>query len=79
MGLNTTVVVINDELDQIENDPNFGKNLVEAIRELPTGRKNIDVRAGNCVNAASVVESHHADFDVLVKVGGNLGEIVRAT
>lgn len=32
MGYNTTVVVYNDALDQIANDPEFGKKLVAAIR-----------------------------------------------
>jgi len=32
MGYNTTVVVYNDALDQIESDPQFGANLAAAIR-----------------------------------------------
>lgn len=74
MGYNTTIVVMNDALDQIAKDPNFGKNLVAAIemaKQFPDKRQ--DVAAGNHVNAAHVVETHHADTTVLVSVGGNLG------
>ena len=28
-------------------------------------------------NAATVIETHHADYEVLVRVGGNRGEVVR--
>lgn len=74
MGYNTTIVVMNDAIDQIESDPNFGKNLAAAVRELSDGiRDRIDVPAGNHVNAAHVVETHHADQTAVVTVGGNLG------
>ena len=32
MGLNTTVVILNDYLHDIENDPEFGKKLSRAIK-----------------------------------------------
>lgn len=73
MGYNTTVVVINDALDQIEKDPEFGRKLARAISEVGGYRKTIDVSAGNHANAATVVESHHADLTAVVTVGGNLG------
>lgn len=77
MGWNTTVVVLNDALDQIEKDPHFGANLARAVRHMPVarhhGESRVDVAAGNHCNAACVVESHHADSTVLVSVGGNLG------
>lgn len=77
MGYNTTVVVMNDALGMIEGDPNFGKNLARAIAEVGRG-KPVDVPASNgrgvhC-NAATVIESHHADYDVYVRVGQNFGE-----
>lgn len=77
MGLNTTILVLNDALDQIENDPEFGRRLAKAIRErsllaraskLPTKSY---VRAGNHVNAVTVVDTHHADDTALIAVGGN--------
>jgi len=75
MGMNTTVVVLNDALHQIENDPEFGKNLAQAIRG--NGYGDGSVRGGNHINAAQVVETHHADANVVVVVGGNHGELLR--
>lgn len=79
MGYNTTVVVMNDSLSSIEEDPEFGKRLVHAILEVQRG-KPVDVAAHGkrmvCCNAATVIETHHADHFVTVKVGMNYGEIV---
>ena len=84
MGWNTTVVVLNDALDQIAKDPKFGEKLARAISSLSTeqyitereGRQfyGVDVDAGNHCNAATVIETHHADVQKLVLVGGNMGE-----
>lgn len=80
MGFNTTVVVLNDALSQIRDDPDFGKRLYLAILEVQRG-KPVHVaahgeRSIHC-NAAQVIETHHADHDVLVRVGGNRGEVVK--
>ena len=78
MGLNTTVVILNDGLAQIENDPDFGKNLVQAIQNLASGKKQtLYASDGRCSgNVGEVVETHHADFGVSVRVGGNCGVIL---
>lgn len=76
MGYNTTVVVMNDCLDAIGKDPDFGKKLARACLQIwdkelhPNG---VDVSALGCVNAATVIESHHANNVVPVLVGGNYG------
>lgn len=74
MGFNTTVVVMNDALNAIEQDVQFGPKLVQAILQMG-GRSNlnehIDVSAMGHVNAATVIESHHADGLMVVAVGGN--------
>lgn len=70
MGFNTTVVVLNDALHAIENDPEFGKKLAQAIMGFPVKQ---GISALNHINAASVIETHHADEMVLVAVGGNIG------
>lgn len=79
MGYNATVVVVVDALDQIEKDPEFGKKLAAAIRDIDLlkihGQNHADVSAGNHVNAASVVEKHHADQTAIITVGGNLGMV----
>jgi hypothetical protein len=83
MGWNTTVVVLNDALGYIEEDPEFGKKLARAILGLsaPPDRQRCDVsarrpRGGVHANAATVVETHHADAVVTVDVGGNTAVVV---
>lgn len=78
MGFNTSVIVMNDALGWIEEDPEFGKNLARAIAEASRG-KPVDVpahsgRGGVHCNAATVIESHHADGYQAVLVGGNMGQ-----
>jgi len=76
MGYNTTVIVMNDALGQIENDPEFGKKLAAAIRANGLRNKPVDVDAGYHGNAATVIETHHADFTAVVGVGGNTGIVL---
>jgi hypothetical protein len=76
MGFNTTVVVLNDALGEIENDPKFGQRLASAVKELSVRKGRIDVPAGNHANAASVVETHHASENAVVVVGGNFGSVL---
>jgi hypothetical protein len=80
MGYNTTVLVLNDALTEIENDPNFGKKLAEVIRQhgilqgmVPKQRVSSYVRAGSYMNAATVIETHHSSQTALVAIGGNYG------
>lgn len=75
MGFNTTVLILNDCLDEIEKDKDFGKKLVRAILQV-TNRGQIDISVGCCGNAATVIETHHADYDLYVKIGGNRGEVI---
>jgi hypothetical protein len=81
MGWNTTVVVLNDALDFIENDPEFGRRLAQAIvRCHSSGPMDVAAhssRGGIHCNAARVIETHHADCTVKVEVGGNTGSVVR--
>lgn len=75
MGFNTTVLILNDALNEIETDPDFGKNLVAAIQKACDGKQHY-VSAGNHCNAATVIESHHASYDRIIKVGGNSGKVM---
>lgn len=80
MGYNTTVVVLNDALDIIAKDPEFGAKLADAIARVSRKSGPIEVAASSgrsihC-NAATVIETHHADYEVLVSVGGNIGRVV---
>jgi hypothetical protein len=75
MGYNTTILVLNDALTHIENDPDFGKKLCKAIRELGVmggmRRGPINVPVGGHANPVTVIETHHADQTALIAVGGN--------
>lgn len=73
MGYNTTIMLINDALDQIETDPMFAKNLVRGCQQVIRGEP-ITISAGNHGNAAMVIETHHADGTSLVAVGQNYGQ-----
>ena len=75
MGYNTVVTVLNDAFDQIRNDPEFGKNLVDhAIRHDRISRGMINsFPSGNHCNPAQIVSVHHADVPQLVMVRHNLG------
>lgn len=76
MGFNTTVIVLNDGLSGIENDPDFGKRLAQAILLFSPSKGRVDVCAGNHVNACSVIETHHADNTAVVAVGGNFASVL---
>ena len=73
MGYNTSVIVLNDALDNIGRDPAFGNSLAAAISQLglPGARRDVS-SLGHC-NAATVIETHHADQTSLVSFGGNCG------
>lgn len=81
MGYNSTVVILNDALHVIETDPEFGKRLADAVKRAvmgkPVGVAAHSASGGIYCNAATVIETHHADYDVLVRVGGNRGEVIR--
>lgn len=79
MGWNTTVVVNNDSLDAIRRDSNFGERLYDACMRIISSDRPVDVCANPDgtqayhANAATVIETHHADGTALVAVGGNYG------
>jgi hypothetical protein len=70
MGYNTTLIILNDSLHEIANDKNFGRKVAEAI----TTRERKDIHSGCHCNAATVIETHHADSVKLIAVGGNCGK-----
>lgn len=73
MGYNTAVLVLNDALGCIEDDPDFGMNLARAIRYFNMKREPIDISSKNHVNAATVISCEHADADQVVVFGKNMG------
>ena len=76
MGFNSTIIVMNDALHDIAGDKDFGAKLAAAVQKLSLGSKHngphgVDIRAGCYGNAATAIESHHADYTTIVAVGGN--------
>ena len=85
MGYNTAVVVMNDALGAIKNDPKFGESLYNAILEVQRGEQvdvpaytyhDGEVRGVHC-NAATVISSQHADVPQVVVVKGNTGYVAK--
>jgi hypothetical protein len=75
MGFNATVVVCLDQLDSIERDPQFGKNLGLAILRCNSMPDHCGIYGPH---GTMVVEAHHADHLVPVLVGGNTGVVIPA-
>jgi predicted glycosyltransferase len=76
MGMNTTMIVLNDAVHAIAEDKEFGAKVADAILRMEDHRRyrpdhGIDISSNHHVNAATVVETHHADNSVLLAVGGN--------
>ncbi|PWE56800.1 hypothetical protein DEM27_10585 [Metarhizobium album] len=66
MGFNTAVMVLNDRLHEIRDDPNFGEKLYHAI--LLAGRPLHD---RPYVPQVSVLPSQHADTAQVVVISAN--------
>lgn len=71
MGLNTTVLVLNDRLGDIEKDQNLGKLLALAINSHSSSEPQTPVGHG-----VYVIETHHADDLAIVAVGGNTSQVL---
>lgn len=72
MGFNTTILVLNDALDVLENDTEAGKKIVAGIRAMSSGdHEPITVPIGYHCNPVLIIETHHADLTSIVSVGGN--------
>jgi len=86
MGYNTSMIILNDGLDQIKKDPEFGSKVAAAAARLDVERwqrskaglpfYGVDVSAGCHGNAATVLETHHADATSVVAFGGNRGLVL---
>lgn len=76
MGYNATVVVLVDQLNAIESDPQFGKKLADAIRHKLRDPNNRHGSDPYVPGQTQVVEVHHADAQVAVAVGGNSGQVL---
>lgn len=76
MGFNATIVVMVDSLHEIEVDKAFGKKVSDAILSVGCYNKPVDISCGGHCNAATVIDSHHADQTSLIAVGGNYATVL---
>ena len=77
MGYNTVLMVLNDAFDQIQKDPDFGRNLVNAaVRHDPTRQKINTFSSGNHCNPAQIISVQHADISQLTLVSRNSGTCI---
>ena len=75
MGFNTTVVILNDEISEIENDTSFGYLLAAAMRDVFRTKPGEVVRIGHY--SSHVVSTGHADFKQIIQVRGNIGSVMK--
>lgn len=79
MGYNTQILILNDGLSAIENNPEeFTSGIIQAIKMgYPRdGRDEFSVGVGNHANCVSVIPTAHADITrVLVSNGNWMWEI----
>ncbi len=67
MGFNSSLILLNDALHYIEKDPYFGEKIADAIARLSV--------EAHC-NAATVIETHHANYTTVIAFGGNEGRLL---
>ncbi len=72
MGYNSTILILNDRLHEIENDPEFGKKVARAIREHFVA----DERKPYITGQTTVIDVCHADVMQILAVGGNCGRVI---
>lgn len=80
MGFNSVIVILNDGLHDIKQNPvQFTAGVVNAICQggghLREGN-HIDIPVGNHGNAASLVHMAHADIHNAYLVGGNTARFI---
>jgi hypothetical protein len=75
MGLNTTLVLMNDYLHNIQEDKNLGDKIWNAVTDRMINIPR-SISCGGAVEAIKVIETHHSSIYYPVLVGGNTGELV---
>lgn len=75
MGFQATVVILCDALHEIKNDKTFAERLADAVSSVGCYNKPVDVPAGCHANPCQVLEVHHADYQVVMAMGGNTAQL----
>lgn len=72
MGFNTGVLILNDAIHGIQNDPQqFANNFMLACANFQRANDVVDFRIGNHVNGGTVFHLAHADMTGVYAIGGN--------
>lgn len=79
MGWNTSLIIRNDCLHDIENDPAYGKKVADAVKEVIMQDRGVNVHCGSCGASTTVIETHHADATAIIAVGGNTARVLGYT
>jgi len=75
MGYNSVVLILNDCLNEIKKDKEFGDKVDDAVMRLHNGNQ-VDINSGCCVNAATAISCQHADVTQIIAVGGNCATVL---
>lgn len=70
MGFNTAILMLNDALGDLRDDPDVGVKLYDAVTRTTRGQPVV-VHLGCHGNAATVIPSQHASLNQVIVVGGN--------
>ena len=76
MGWNTAIMILNDRLHDIEDDPTFGRELDRAVQRH---HMNSMYESEEFSHQSQVLAQQHADTTSVVAVGGNTGFMVDVT
>ena len=77
MGFNTSLLVMNDGLDQLAKDPLAGAKIANLVSEMSFRPERVQYTGiGNHANLVQGIACTHADDTQLLAVGQNLGRHV---
>lgn len=74
MGYNTSLILLNDQAHTLRGDPNVGTAINEMVADLVSPRQHRRHPFG--YNGLEAVHCSHADYDQIVRIGQNRGELV---
>lgn len=72
MGMNAVILILNDRLHNIRDDPDFGRKVADSIM----GWSNPETDELRRRSLGMVISVAHADYQQLTSVAGNIGRIL---
>jgi D-alanyl-D-alanine carboxypeptidase len=71
VGYNTVAVLFNDHMHRIQDDPDFGRHVAQAVRAWTWPDR---ARSATHFGSGQVISQAHADYSQVVVVGRNAGK-----